>query len=201
MQLITVLAGLALAVAAHAQGDFTTIMTPGERTAAGLDKLSPEELARLKAAVERYRSGEVAVVQERAAQEVAAVRAEAKQSVAEAETRVAAVRAEAQKQHAESAGEKKPGWLRALVTLQSAAEKPDEQEAFESQLTAEFVGWRKNATFTLTDGSRWQVIGEDPYVSPPRPAPRVRIRPGMLGSYWMEIEGVRARVKVKPLRL
>lgn len=33
------------------------------------------------------------------------------------------------------------------------------------------------------------------------PAPVVRIKPGVLGSYWMQIEGVRTRVKVKPLKL
>lgn len=205
MQLITGLACLALAVAAHAQGDFTTIMTAQDRAAAGLDKLTPEELARLKVVVERYKAGEVAVAQERAAQEVAAVREEAQQSVREAavaaENRVAAAKAEVAKEREAEPGPKKPGWLKALVTLQDVADKPEEQEAFESRLNSEFVGWRKNTTFTLDDGSRWQVIAENDYVSPARPAPRVKIRPGMLGSYWMEIEGVRTRVKVKPLKL
>ncbi|HYC69920.1 MAG TPA: hypothetical protein VEB66_01855 [Opitutaceae bacterium] len=189
------LAALAIAVAAPAQGDFTAIMTAEERTAAGLDKLTPEELARLRAVVERYKAGEVAVVRQRAAEEVAVVRREADAVVAQ-------VQAAAEKaRDAKPAAEKKPGWLKALVTLQEVAERPDEQEAFEARLATEFQGWRRNMTFTLDDGSRWQVIGDDDYVSPPRPTPRVRIRPGLLGSYWMEVEGVRPRVKVKPLKL
>ena len=55
--------------------------------------------------------------------------------------------------------------------------------------------------FNLENGQRWQADSTGDYVTPPSPAPKVKIYPGMLGTFWMEIEGVRPRVRVKPIRL
>ena len=152
--------------------DFTKTMTAEERTAAGLDRLTGEELARLKAVVERYKAGEMAVVKQVAEQKVAV-----------------------------PAGEKNPGWLKALITLEGVAKKPDANDAFESRFAGEFKGWRRGTIFKLVNGQQWkQVEGED-YVTPPVPAPKARIYPGSFGSFWMEIEGVGPRVRVKPLKL
>lgn len=177
--MIAMLAGLTLAVAAWAEGSFTTTLTPEERRAAGLEKLAPAEIAQLQALIERYKSGQVT-----------AIREEAEAKVASAEAKVREVEAAKDKTQ--------PGWLKALVTLQRAGEKPEVQEVFETRLATEFRGWRENTVFTLENGQQWRVDGTEPYVTPPQPAPRVRIKPGMLGSYWMEIEGVRSRVKVRP---
>lgn len=178
------LGALVLAVAAQAQ-DFTTNLTAEERAAAGLEKLSPAELARLKAIVERYKAGEVAVVQQQAEQKVAA--AEAKVRDAEAK----------------SADDKKagPSWLRALATLKKAEASPDTNEPLESRLAGDFKGWRRGTIFVLENGQRWQHVEGEDYVTPPMPAPRVWIKPGVLGTFWLQIEGVRPRVKVKPLNL
>lgn len=205
-QLMTGLAWLVLAVGAGAQGDFTATLSEQDRAAAGLNKLTPAELARLKALVERYKSGEVAVVQQQAEQKVAAVRAEGERAVAdvqaEAKIKVAAAEARAERDVGLASDDaKQPGWLRALVTLQRVGGKPEAQEALESKLATEFRGWRSNTVFTLENGQRWRVDGTDEYVARPQPAPRVRIKPGALGAYWMEIEGVRPRVKVKPAQL
>ena len=70
--------GLALAGWAWAAGDFTRTMTPEERTAAGLDKLTEAELAQLKAVVERYKTGEVSEVKQEAEARVAAAEAKAR---------------------------------------------------------------------------------------------------------------------------
>ena len=183
----------ALAGPVRAQDDFTQAISAEERAAAGLDKLSPAELARLKAIVERYKSGEIAVVQRAAEEKVAAVEQAAATKVAAAEARA--------KESAVDGDKREPGWLKALVTLQRVADKPEAQEALESRFATEFRGWRSNTVFTLENGQRWQVDGTEEYISPPQPAPKVRIRPGVLGAYWMEIEGVRPRVKVKPVKL
>ncbi len=81
------------------------------------------------------------------------------------------------------------------------AEKPDSQEALESRLTGDFRGWGRGATFMLENGQRWRVDDNVEYVSPTLSAPAVRILPGRLGSFWMEIEGVKTKVKVKPVNL
>jgi hypothetical protein len=190
------LGGLVLALAAHGQ-DFTRTMTADEQAAAGLGKLTPGELAQLRAAVERYKAGEVGAAQERvAATEEKAKVAEQKAAAAEAKVR------EVEAKVAASAPAKKgPSWLSALITLEKTAQAPDASEALESRLKSDFTGWRKGTVFELENGQRWQQAGGDDYVTPSMPPPVVRIKPGVLGSYWMQIEGVRTRVKVKPLKL
>lgn len=199
MRTLTIwLGALVLAVAVQAQ-DFTRTMTAEEQAAAGLEKLSPEELARLKAFVERYKAGAVATVQEQAEQKVAATEAKAK----EAEQKAAAAEAKAKEVAAQQGEERKsgPGWLRALVTLKKAEQNPAGNEPLESRLVGDFRGWRRGTVFELENGQRWQHVEGEDYVTPPMPPPRVKITPGAFGTFWMKIEGVNARLRVKPIKL
>lgn len=194
---------LILPVLAHAQGDFTRNLTAEERAATGLDRLTPEELARLKEVVERYKTGEVAVVRQQAEQKVAATEAKAKQAeqkaavaeakVKEVETKAAVATTEPKK--------KGPGWLTALITLDKVSKDTAHAEAVESRLAGDFKGWRRNTVFTLENGQRWQSVDTQDYVTPPMPPLKVKVYPGALGSFWMEFEGINSRVRVKPLKL
>lgn len=200
-----------------AADDFLQTLTPEELAATGLQKLTPEELARLAAVVERYKTGVVAVEQQRveavrqaAERKVAVVQQEAEQQVAvvkqEAATKIAAAeakvkQAETKAAEAPAAADKKPGWLKALITLDKVAKEPDSNDAIETRFAGDFKGWRRGTVFNLANGQRWQADSSEDYVTPPAPAPKVRIYPGMLGTFWMEIEGVRPRVRVKPIRL
>jgi hypothetical protein len=66
----------------------------------------------------------------------------------------------------------------------------------ESRLSSPFKGWRKGTIFQLENGQAWQVE-EGEYVTPAEPAGKsVTIVPGMLGSFFISIEGVRQRAKV-----
>lgn len=201
--LLTSLCFLALVVAAKADGDFTKTLAPDELAATGLGKLTADELAQLKAVVERYKSGEVAVVRQQAEQKVAATEAKAR----EAEQKAAVAEARTQEVAAQSAiavppaDKKKPGWLTALITLKRTEEKPDKAEAFETRIVGDFDGWSGHTTFKLENGQVWQQNGGDSYYGDLQHSPRVKIYPGVLGSYWMDVEGVRQRVKVKPIHL
>jgi hypothetical protein len=202
-KLLTTLCFLALVLAAKADGDFTKALTPGELAATGLDKLTAGELARLKAVVERYKSGEVAVARQQAEQQVAATEAKAREAerkaaVAEARTQVAEAKSATA---APPADTKKPSWLTALITLKHTEDKPDRAEAFETRIVGDFDGWSGHTTFKLENGQVWQQNGGDSYYGDLRHSPRVKIYPGILGSYWMDVEGVRQRVKVKPIHL
>jgi hypothetical protein len=139
-------------------------LPPEQFAAAGLNKLTPEELGRLE------------------------------QLVAERETgaRGTAVA------KANAAG---PGWLRALVTLQETAEKPDAADAIETRLAGDYRGWTGKTVFNLENGQAWQQVSGGERIDDKRASPAVRIYPGMMGAYWLEIEGVRERVKVKPVKL
>lgn len=202
-----------------AADDFLKTLSPEELTATGLQKLTPAELARLAAVVERYKTGEVAVVQQRveevrqaAEQKVAVVQQAAAQQVAvvqqEAASKIAAAEAKAKQAETKAAevpmaapADKKPGWLKALITLDKVAKEPDSNDAVETRFAGDFKGWRRGTVFNLANGQRWQADSSEDYVTPPAPAPKVKIYPGMLGTFWMEIEGVKPRVRVKPIRL
>lgn len=132
--------------------------------AAGLSKLTAEELARLEALI------------------------------AERETRGASPA----KTEAKASG---PSWLRALVTLQETNEKPDAAEAIVARLAGDYDGWTGKTVFKLENGQIWQQAGAGERIDDKRTAPIVRIYPGMMGAYWLEVEGVRERVKVRPVKL
>lgn len=188
---------VALPGSARAGGDFTQTMTAEEAAATGLSKLSPEELARLKAVVERYKTGEVAQVQVQAEAKVTAVTQEAQQKVAVAEAKVREIET---KVSAAPAEEKKgPGWLRALVTLKRAQDNPETAEKLETSIAGKFTGWEGRSIFHLENGQRWQVANGGSYVSPTVDSPKVKIYPAKLGGFWMKIEGVNSPVKVLPI--
>jgi hypothetical protein len=171
MRIILVIASLALSVMLSGQ-DFTAILSPSERAAAGLDRLTPAELTALKAAVERYKAGEVAVARQQAEQKVAEIEAQAAEKVRE---------------------ERKRGYFAALFN-------PGETEyTVESTLPGRHRSFRGKPVLTLANGQRW--IVSDPvnfFAVRELQDPAVRVEPGSMGSFWMSIEGG-PRLRVSPL--
>ena len=72
-----------------------------------------------------------------------------------------------------------------------------EYATVESRIAGDFQGWDGRTLFTLENGQRWQADGSGSYVTSPIARPAVKIAPGVLGSFWMTVEGVKSRVKVK----
>lgn len=181
---------LVLGVTAPAETGFLRNLPADKFKAAGLEKLTAAELAELEALFLEHKRGDLRAVQAEAAAKIAA----AEDRVRQAEARQAAAA------HADKAGG--PGWLRALVTLERTGASPDKAEIYEARLKGVFGGWSGKTMFTLENGQRWQQANPGEY-TPVREeaAPRVKIYPGTLGSYWMEIEGHRQRVRVKPVSL
>ena len=179
---------VAVASALHAaEENFTKALAAGDFSAAGLSKLSPEEIARLDALVRDFKSGAL----ERARREAAA--AEARAAKAEAEAKRASARA------VDSEKKSEPSLLaKAKVLLTPGTEI--EYSTVESRLVGDFRGWEGRTIFTLENGQRWQATSSDSYVSPPIAAPVVKISPGVLGTFWMSFEGVRRKVKVELVR-
>lgn len=203
-----------------AESDFLKNLRPDEARAAGLEKLSPEELARLEQLVQRFKSGVVVEVQEKADAKVRAVELATQQKIADAEARAAAEKAAAEKAvaaktaaearvaaaekaPAQPAGPKRPGWFSALLTLQKAADKPEKAEPLESRLVGRFTGWNGHTRFNLEDGTRWKqqnTIDRYEY-SPALESPKVKIVPAAFGGFWLRIEGVNMTVRVVPTDL
>lgn len=180
--MVSLLIGAAGATTAGAAEVFSRTVRPGDYAAAGLNKLSAEELARLDGLVRDYQSGALARAQrEAAAAESRAAQAE-QRAVAAAEKRASVEAA-------------RPADAKVVLTPGTKVE----YATVESRIAGQFRGWELRTVFTLENGQRWQVIGGEPYVTPPEAGPAVKITPGLLGSFWMTIAGVRARVKVVPI--
>lgn len=172
-----------------AEKKFSEAVRPGEFAAAGLGKLSAAELARLDVLVGDFKSGAL----ETARREVT----DARKARAEAESRATKAEAETRARAAADSYPKKsePGLLaKAKVMLTPGTEV--EYSTVESRIAGEFRGWEGPTVFTLENGQRWQATGTSSYVTPPIASPVVKIVPGMLGAFWMTIEGVKPRVKV-----
>ncbi|MDI1318966.1 MAG: hypothetical protein PSW75_02075, partial [bacterium] len=151
-------------------------LTPEESQAAGLAKLSPEELVRLEALVERYRSGQVAVATQKAAEARSAEPAKPRKLM--------------------------PEWVGALITLQHTVDTPESDQTLESRLTGNFTGWSGRSTFRLENGQLWAQANSDSYdYSPTLHSPKVKISPASFGTFWLQIEGVNQRCRVKPVKL
>ena len=185
--LFACVAGLPLMRAAEEK--FSEAVRPGEFTAAGLAKLSPAELARLDALVRDFKSGALETARrEASAAQAARIAAESRATKAEADARARA---------ASDSGARKsePGLLaKAKVMLTPGTEV--EYSTVESRIAGDFRGWDGATVFTLENGQRWQAAGTGTYVTPPVSGPAVKIAPGMLGTFWMTVDGVKPRVKV-----
>ena len=210
---------------AAADEKFSTTVPAGEFSAAGLTKLSPEELARLDALVRDFKSGALAKAQREAAAaakaqadaeaktarveaEAKAARVEAETKAAQAEARMRAALAQAQARAAEAAkakGESVPAKApvetappKGTVTVEPGTKV--EFSTVESRIAGAFNGWEARTVFTLENGQRWRNMSSNSYVTSVVQNPAVKIVPGILGTFWMTVEGVKQRVKVAPLQ-
>jgi hypothetical protein len=179
-----------------AEERFSTSVPATDYAAAGLGKLSPEELARLDALVRDFKSGVLAQARREAeAAAKAQADAEAKAARAEAESRAARAKVEAQVAAlAKTPVETAPAAGKVTVAPGTKVEF----STVESRIAGVFRGWEPRAIFTLENGQRWQVTSSESYVASDVQNPAVKIVPGILGSFWMTVEGVKTRVKVAP---
>jgi hypothetical protein len=178
---LTFVLALVCGVAARADDSFTKSLSASDFESAGLGKLTPEELARLDALVRGQQTGAVAKATEATAK---AVTVKVREQV-QAEDRKAA-----QKQ-APSAS---------FVDRFKVILKPGTEigyTALDAVLAPPFSGWEKGTVLTLTNGQLWTVTESGAYWAPKTDKPiHVRIVPGALGSFFMEIEhGGTPRVK------
>jgi hypothetical protein len=189
---------LLLAVMARAEPGFVESLPADDFAAAGLRKLAPDELARLEALVQRYKTGAVSTAQ---------VPAETSPSpprpVPERKPAVEPQTPDAGAKTVAAPVKKQPGWFTALLTLNRANQKPEKEEPLESRLVGDFSGWNGREIFRLENGTRWvQQNKTESYVyAPVLHSPKVKITPAAIKGFWLEIEGVNRNVRVVPLEL
>ena len=179
---VLLLAILLPVYAAAAGGEFTKNLTPEKLRAAGLVKLTPEEIAQLEILIENYKTGAVE-------QAVAAV--------------PPAPPAPAVKPAPEpKSGGILPDWVGALITLKRAEEAPAKRQVLETRIAGEFEGWSGRTNFKLENGQVWTQVNNESYVyTPALKSPKVKIFPATFGTFWLEVEGVNQRCRIRPIRL
>jgi lipoprotein-anchoring transpeptidase ErfK/SrfK len=76
---------------------------------------------------------------------------------------------------------------------------PAELAQIESQLLGEFEGWEPRTIFRLANGQVWQV-NDDSNASYSLRSPKVTIRRGVFGAFYLEVDGAKRSPRVKRLR-
>ncbi len=150
MVLLAILAGIDIAAAAG----FSSLeerMSQADFHAAGLDKLSPDELAKLNDWLRSHGSSGEATVAGSSAHPVF---------------------------------------------------YPDEsaRETVEAHIVGRFAGWHGKTQFTLDNGQVWQQAESGSGGDVSLDGPAVRIKPMMLGSWLMNVEGCGCSVRVKRVK-
>ena len=101
-----------------------------------------------------------------------------------------AVRAQA------STAQPAPPPAQAQFGLEDRAANKNALDAIESTIPGEFEGWTGRSTFKLANGQVWQVSDDSArahYIT----NPKVRIRRGALGAFYLEIQGTNYSPRVK----
>jgi hypothetical protein len=199
---LTLLLAFAVAAGARADDSFTKALSPDDFKAAGLDKLTPEELAKLDALIRGEKTVAVAKATEETTQVVTAKVTEqvTAQVTAQVAQQVAAQVTEKVRKEVQAEDKKKEASEGFLAKVKKVVISPGTEIQYtdlDAELVPGFHGWHKDTVLTLTNGQQWVVTDGDSYWADRRNTPvKVRIVPGILGSFFMEIDhGGRPRVR------
>lgn len=71
------------------------------------------------------------------------------------------------------------------------------EEPIESTIAGEFRGFGKGRRYTLANGQVWEQIDGATLAGVRRSDVPVRIRPGFMGAWWLQVEGYNTTAKVQ----
>ena len=157
-------------------------MTAEEFKAAGLHKLSSEELAALEEWVLRRQAGTATTPGAPAAAPAAA-------ATALDATEIERIREEAREEGRREVKETNRGFF----DFGSA-------EPIRSNLVGEFRGFSKGRTYTLANGQVWEQIEAARLDGVKRTDPAVTIKPGMMNVWYLRIDGYNTPAKVRRIK-
>lgn len=159
--LLTTTLLLAPAFAVHAQrvveGDLQQQMSSAEFKAAGLEKLSPEELAALNAWLQGKVRNATATALEQAREE----------------------------------------GRREVIVKNRGFFDFGSSEPIKATLVGEFSGFGKGRQYTLDNGQVWEQTDDARAAGVRKQAPAVQITPGLMGVWYLQIDGLNTRAKVR----
>lgn len=167
---VLIAAALAAAVPAFAQQTrIEDRLTDAEFRAAGLEKLSEAELARLNALLAR---GASPTAPANAAPDV--------------EARIAQAREEGRRE--------------AAVAADRGVRPAESREPFESTIPGAFTGFARGREYTLANGQVWKQTDNASIAGARGQDVGVRVRPGLLSAWWLQVDGYNAQAKVERVR-
>lgn len=70
-------------------------------------------------------------------------------------------------------------------------------EAIESIIVGEFVGFANGRKYTLANGQVWEQVEPASLAGVRRTDPKVSIKPGLLGTWYMRVDGFNTAAKVR----
>ena len=99
------------------------------------------------------------------------------------------------------------GWLQAhqKARMVSPSGKPvfyadEDRKEFETHLVGSFGGWSGGTQFNLNNGQVWKQAESGAYSCPTMTNPKVTIKPMLLGSWLMYVEGCNESVRVERVK-
>jgi hypothetical protein len=78
-----------------------------------------------------------------------------------------------------------------------ARKKTEDAAPVTSTLKGEFRGWKNGTVFELANGQRWRVLDDEFHATKSLANPAVTVKPGVLGSWYLIVEGVGVPAKVR----
>ena len=75
-----------------------------------------------------------------------------------------------------------------------------DREVVESHIEGEFIGWRGKSVFKLDNGQEWRQAESGAYDAGKFESPAVRIKPTLLGSWLMYVDGCGCSVRVQRIK-
>jgi hypothetical protein len=194
---------------------FSRRLTADEFRRAGLDKLSPAELAVLDSVFKKYTApggDAVAVaapvpapppraeIEAAVAQESAARIAAAEARTRRAEQEAAAARQAAEVAKAEQKKAEESFLTKARKAIVPAGTKV-EVAAIETEIDGDFIGWDGSTVWRMKDGTQWRVDNRPPpYYAKRMKNPKVRISAAALSGFWLEVVELDLKVRVSQIR-
>ena len=166
---VLIAAALAAAVPAFAQQTrIEDRLTQAEFRAAGLEKLSDAELARLNELLARGASPAASA------------------TTTDVEARIAQAREEGRRE--------------AAVAADSGMRPAESREPVESTIPGEFAGFARGREYTLANGQVWRQTDNASIAGARGQDVGVRVRPGVLGVWWLQAKGYNTQAKVERVR-
>lgn len=75
-----------------------------------------------------------------------------------------------------------------------------DREAIDSHISGDFFGWRGKTVFTLDNGQKWVQAESGQFDIRPLTHPAVKIKPMILGSWLMYVDGCGCNLRVKRIQ-